>query len=75
MVFSLVILAGAIMAAAGVIAESLSEAGRYNQLDVFGLLVVGVGLALLMVDLRKAWSADARERSASRVARDSTPVA
>lgn len=69
---SIVVLAGAIMAAAGTIAESLPDARRYNNTDTIGLLIVGAALAFLVFDLWMSTSyVDAPESSPNRAANDS----
>jgi hypothetical protein len=55
---SIVILAGAVMASAGVIAEALPGARRYNYLDVYGLLLVGFACILLVAEW---WSGRRRQ--------------
>lgn len=74
--FSIVILAGAIMAAAGTIAEALPGVRRVNDLDTYGLLVVVAGFVFLVIDVRKSWSASsAAETASNRRAHDSSHVA
>ena len=48
---SIVVLAGAVMASAGAIAENLSSTRRINYLDVHGLLLVWLAFILLVVEL------------------------
>lgn len=72
---SIVVLAGAIMAAAGTIAEASPDARRYNNLDTIGLFVVGIALAYLTFDLWMSTSyADAPETSSKRLGGESPKV-
>jgi len=48
---SIVVFAGSVMAAAGTIAESMPDTKRYNSVDEWGLVVVGVGILLLVIEL------------------------
>jgi hypothetical protein len=48
---SIVVLAGAIMAAAGTVAEALPNAKRFSIVDEWGLGVVAVGSLLLIAEL------------------------
>jgi hypothetical protein len=47
---SIVVLSGALMAGAGVLAEALPDARRYNSLELFGLLLCAFGCVLLVVE-------------------------
>ena len=48
---SVVVIAGAVMAAAGTLAESMPDARRYSVVDGWGLAVVAVGMLLFIVEL------------------------
>jgi hypothetical protein len=48
---SIVVFAGAVMAAAGTLAEAMPDAKRYNIVDGFGIGVVVVGGLLLVAEL------------------------
>ena len=47
---SIIVLAGALMAGAGVIAENLPNTHWRNELDVFGLLLIGFACLLFTVE-------------------------
>jgi hypothetical protein len=47
---SIVILAGALMAAAGTIADALPNTRQYSQLPLFGLLLVGVAGVMFVIE-------------------------
>ena len=48
---SLVVIAGALMAAAGTLAEAMPDARRYSVVDGWGLAVVAVGIVLFVLEL------------------------
>ena len=58
---SIIILAGAIMASAGTVADALPAARQYSQLPICGLLLVGIAGVMFVVEW---WPAPAR-RAAS----------
>jgi hypothetical protein len=58
---SIVILAGAVMASAGVIADALPNARQFSQLPVCGLLLVGAGCVLFAIEW---WSGRSRDTGA-----------
>jgi hypothetical protein len=47
---SIVILAGALMAGAGVIADALPAARQHNSLEACGLVVVGIAILLFVIE-------------------------
>jgi len=47
---SIVVLAGALAAGVGVMAESLPSARRFNSLDDFGMIVAGIGLVVFGIE-------------------------
>lgn len=47
---SVIVIAGALAACTGVIAESLPSARRINALDDYGMVVAGIGLVLFAVE-------------------------
>ncbi len=49
---SLIVLAGAIMAAAGTLAESMPDVKRWSIVDECGLAVVAVGIVLFVAHLQ-----------------------
>ncbi len=58
---SIVILAGAVMASAGAIADALPSARQYSQLPVYGLVLVGAASILFAIEW---WSGLSRKRAA-----------
>jgi membrane-bound ClpP family serine protease len=58
MAISLLVLAGAVMAAAGTIAEALPDARYFNDLDIWGLILVVFGSLLFLVQIFRDDEAD-----------------
>jgi hypothetical protein len=67
---SVVVMAGAVMAAAGTLAEAMPDARRYSDVDEWGLAVIAGGLLLLVRELwhaRQERVADAAGRRKERI--------
>jgi TRAP-type C4-dicarboxylate transport system permease large subunit len=67
---SILVLAGAIMAAAGTIAESMPDAKRFSVVDEWGIGVVVIGGLLLITELFQWRPFSASSTSTSRVTAD-----
>ena len=57
---SIVVFAGALMAAIGTLAESMLSARRFSIVDEWGLAVVAVGILLLVFEL-SPWKPRSRQ--------------
>jgi len=57
---SIVILAGAVMASAGVIADALPSTRQYSQLPIYGLLLAGAASVLFAIEWWSGHSRNAR---------------
>lgn len=50
--FSIVVLSGSLMAAAGTIAESLPSTKRYSVVDEWGIVIALLGIVMLIAEHR-----------------------